>query len=580
MSERQALVGELPGPRSGNGDGDRIVAPSGSGGGWVLATTAGEPAGPGPALSPDASADRTIPVDAGVLDNLMALVGELVLARNELLQLVAAQPDGLLTAAAQRLSLIATGLQEAAMQARMRPFSAVAGGFPALVAELSRSSGKQLRLEVEGEDTELDTSTIDAVSDPLTLLIRHAVDHGIESTAERLAAAKPAVARIGVRAFLEGGRVTIEISDDGAGADPHPGGAAAPTTGAVEAAGAAIERIGGSVEVRSVPGRGTTSVIKLPLTLAVVPALFVASAGERFAIPQADVVELVRVAAGEQHRIERFQGAPVYRRRGHLLPLIPLRRQLGQPGADATTEPATVTIVVVQVDEHQVGLMVEGVSDAAEIVVKPLGPHLRAIAAYAGATIMADGSVALILDVRGLADQAGIFTDHDEPATTGLLADADADADADAGHRPATDPLLLLSTAAGGRMAVALSAVDRLERFPCSAVERVGSQDVVQYRDALLPLVFAERGAGDRRARTGATGSIQVVVFELGGRRRGLVVDRVLDIVDEPVPLQGTGRVGVLGSMVIDGRATEVLDVPALLQAAGLSDHDASTRGA
>jgi two-component system chemotaxis sensor kinase CheA len=564
-----------------------------------------------PAAAPETRsriADSTIRVEVNVLDNLMTLVGELVLARNELVQLVSEQQDGLLTAAAQRLSLITTELQEGAMKTRMQPIATVTAKLPRVVRDLAKSTGKTVRFEVEGEETELDKSIIEAISDPLTHLVRNAVDHGVEAPEARVAAGKPAEAVLTLHAYHEGGKVNIEISDDGAGIDLDRVRAKALEKGILPAstldalaereileiifaAGFStaekvtntsgrgvgmdvvrsnIERIGGSVEAHSVPHRGTTFKIKIPLTLAIIPALFVDSAGERFAIPQVNVLELVRLEADDAtQRIESMHGAPVYRLRGRLLPLLYLRRELGQPDPDATGVPRAVNIVVLQTDEQQFGMVVESVSDSAEIVVKPLGAHLKAIATYAGSTIMGDGKVALILDVMGLAVRAELLRD----ATSRALIEASAAIDDRAGDH---ESLLLLATPDDGRLAIPLGAVDRLEKFSPTIVESIGDREVVQYRDLLLPLVrvsdvLVDRRRSPRGPQSDHVGddSLHVVVHRHGDRRVGIVVERILDVVEQAMELDPATRRGVIGTMVIQGRATEVLDVEALLELAG-----------
>jgi two-component system, chemotaxis family, sensor kinase CheA len=554
-----------------------------------------------------ASDKSAIRVDVGVLNNLMTLVGELVLARNELVQLVSDQQDGLLVAAAQRLSLITTELQEGAMKTRMQPIGTVTAKLPRIVRELARTSGKSVRLVVDGEDTELDKSIIEAISDPLTHLVRNAVDHGVEDPQTRVAVGKPPEAVLAIRAYHEGGKVNIEIADDGAGVDLDrvrakavekmiappdavaamtdrevldlifmPGFSTAATITNVSGRGVGmdvvrsnIERIGGSVEVHSSRGKGTVFKVKIPLTLAIVPALFVDSAGERFAIPQINVLELVRLAPDQaDNRIESIHGAPVYRLRGRLLPLLYLRRELAQPEPDLTGTPQPINIVVLQIDERQFGMVVERVSDSAEIVVKPLGSHLKSIPTYAGATIMGDGQVALILDVMGVAARADLLSDATTRAITeAVITRPEGTSD--------LESLLLLSTGDGGRLAIPLGAVDRLEKFNLDMVESVGDRDVVQYRDMLLPLVRINEVLIDRRSggRYGEEerpdSALHVVVHRHGERRVGLVVERILDVVEHVMSLEPATRPGVIGTMVIEGRATEVLDVEAVVELAG-----------
>lgn len=502
------------------------------------------------------------------------------------------------------------------MKTRMQPIATVWGKLPRVVRDLAMACGKQVRIQMEGEDTELDRSLIEAVRDPLTHLVRNAVDHGIEPPEVRNKMGKPTEGVLRVRAFHEGGQVNIEIADDGSGIDSAEVRARAVGLGVLSAEAAArmaerevlnliympglstaekvttlsgrgvgmdvvranIERVGGSIDVQSRSGEGTTFRIKIPLTLAIIPALIVATGGERYAIPQASLLELVRVEAADVGRsIEMIHGAPVYRLRGRLLPLVSLAHELsGENGADASSAAAgqqtrdeqakAVNIVVLQADDRQFGLMVEGVSDTAEIVVKPLEHHLKGIGTFAGATIMGDGQVGLILDVIGLAQRAHVV---DSTRDRALIDIAARDQEA----KTATPSLLLFQDSTGGRMAIPLELVDRLEEFPASAVERSGPQAVVQYRDEILPLFDVSSLLLERRktprvdASEKATreGTIQVIVQRHSDGRVGVVVDRILDIVDHVIDLQPASRPGVSGTMVIHGRVTEILDLRSLL---------------
>ena len=563
-----------------------------------------------------AATDSNIRVDVGLLDKLMNLVGELVLARNQILQYSSTQQDPVFLSTSQRLNLITTELQEGVMKTRMQPIGNIWARFPRLVRDLATSCGKQVRVEMEGKETELDKTLVEAIKDPITHLVRNAVDHGIESPEERLACGKPAEGRLFLGAFHEGGQVNIEISDDGTGINLEqvkqkalerglitldhaarmsereivdliflPGFSTAQKVTNVSGRGVGmdvvktnIEKIGGVVDIQSQSGKGTTLKIKIPLTLAIIPALTVTSGGDRYAIPQVSLLELVRLE-GEQARkgIEMIHGAPVYRLRGRLLPLVYLNRALGiEEGSSSNrTEKSAAdvaNIVVLQADDRQFGLVVEEINDTEEIVVKPLGKQLKGIATFAGATIMGDGRVALILDVLGLAQQARVVA---ETRDRGLVKKATAARQKSKGF----ETLLLFRSADGGRMAIPLSLVARLEEFERSAVERSGGQYVVQYRGEILPLIFLssslDRNGGSeesREAMVSQNGSekIQVVVYSEHGRSAGLVVDHILDIVESDEAVQSKlARKGTRGMMVTQGRVTELLDVEAVLAGRG-----------
>jgi len=554
------------------------------------AAAAPEPA-PAPAAPAAVAADSTIRVDVGLLDQLMDLVGELVLARNQILQHTSTSTDAALLGTSQRLNLIATELQEGVMKTRMQPIGTVWSKFPRIARDLTLALGKRARVVLEGEDTELDKTIIEAIKDPLTHLVRNAVDHGIEAPAARLAAGKPEEGTLTLRAFHAGGQVNIEIADDGAGIDPArvlakgverglvpadqaarlgereilslifaPGFSTAAQVTNVSGRGVGmdvvrtnIERIGGTVDVGTVPGAGTTFKVKIPLTLAIIPALVVAGGAERYAIPQASLLELVRLEGpAARQGIELISGAPVHRLRGNLLPLVHLDRELGVGDAGARE---VVNIVVLQADAQPFGLVVDGVHDTQEIVVKPLGSQLKGLATYAGATILGDGSVALILDVVGLAQRAHVVAEHRERA---LVADPGAAPDADD-----RETLLVVGVGADRRVAVPLSAVSRLEKFPRSAVERAGRGEVVQYRGQILPLLSLSAALGAGPDPAAAAPTIDVVVCTApAGHAVGVVVDRIVDIVEERRRPAGDGA-----PRVVDRRVTDVVDLPALVAA-------------
>ncbi len=665
--------------------------------------------------------DSTIRVDVSLLDQLMNLVGELVLARNQILLASNASEENGLIATSQRLDLITTELQEGVMKTRMQPIGNIWSKFPRTVRDVALSCGKQVQIAMEGKETELDKTIIEAIKDPLTHLVRNAVDHGIETPEQRLAAAKDRVGRLCLRAFHEGGQVNIEITDDGAGLNHErirekavqkglvsadqasrmserevnnliflPGFSTAVKVTNVSGRGVGmdvvktnIEKIGGIVDVQSRKGQGTTVRMKIPLTLAIIPALIVTSAGDRYAIPQVSLLELVRLEGAQaQKGIEVVHGAPVHRLRGKLLPLVYLNRELqvqddtsrsqgggrvdfamvrekhqqwvatleevlagkktmrpeesgsfrdcamgkwlyetglreygaleqmtklerahqefhrrvrnvleatnGGDSAAVQNDLARVrqlsreimdltsaieaklkdiNIVVLRADDRQFGLVVDEINDTEEIVVKPLNKQLKGINTYAGATIMGDGRVALILDVLGLAQRANVVSEVRDRAV--LDKDEKSQGNAEQAGRHKT--VLLFQHGENGRVAIDLGLVARLEEFPGNAIEKAGDQEVVQYRGEIMPLLRVSQILGERA--TPSTGpdqeSLHVVVYTSNGRSVGLVVDRILDIVEEGFAMQTqTGRQGVLGSAVIQKRVTDILDVPGLIAAA------------
>jgi two-component system chemotaxis sensor kinase CheA len=556
--------------------------------------------------------DGTIRLDVGLLDQLMNLVGELVLARNQVLQFANSTEDGGLLATSQRLNLITSELQEGVMKTRMQPIGNIWSKLPRTVRDLALACGKRVRVEMEGKETELDKTLIEAIKDPLTHIVRNSVDHGIESPEIREAAGKNPEGCLSLRAFHEGGQVNIEIADDGAGLDQDrirskavqkglittdqvarlsdreivnlvflPGFSTAEKVTNVSGRGVGmdvvkthIEKIGGMVELQSRPGRGVLVRMKIPLTLAIIPALTVTSAGERYAVPQVSLLELVRVENGANRQgIEMIHGAPVYRLRGRLLPLVYLNRELGAAGA--TPNPAenvsanfAVNIVVLEAEGRQFGLVVDEINDTQEIVVKPLSKHLKNITVYAGATIMGDGKVALILDVVGLAARGGILAEGREHAA----AQATEAAEKGAG---AKQKLVLFTGRAGAQMAVPLQLLARLENIPGEQVERAGNQWVTQYRGQILPLIRVSHALEERRRAPGGdvltlptTDMLQVLVLESEQKSFGLVVNQILDIVESALePQSPATRAGVLYSAVVAERVTELLDVPSLLRA-------------
>jgi len=540
-------------------------------------------------------ADSTIRVDVDLLDNLMLLVGELVLTRNQIVQYVGRQNDQDLIRASQRLNLIASELQESAMKTRMQPIDHIWSKLPRVVRDLGLQLQKNIRLEMEGKDTELDKTLLEAVKDPLTHLVRNSVDHGIESTADRVAAGKSPEGVLTLRSRHESGQVVVEVADDGAGIDPARIGAKAVEKGLITAdsltrmgpqdllqlifapgfstAAAVtnvsgrgvgmdvvktnIEGIGGTIEVESTVGRGTCMRLRIPLTLAIVPALTIECAGDRYAIPQISLQELVALDAEKASAaVEEVGGASVYRLRGELLPLVRLADVLGLP---SDRHDGHVVIAVLRSEGRRFGLVVDRVINTEEIVVKAVSSVLKAIGLYSGATVLGDGAVALILDVQALARRALRAESADRQETRTAITSAVA-----AQER---QRMLLAAIGGGRRVAIPLDTVTRLEQVRSDTVERVGSREVVQYRGAILPIVRLDRHLGafgndDRE-------TLEVIVYADHGRSVAIVVEEILDIVDGEASVHSDiDDLGLLGSAVIGDRVTELLDVRAAILAA------------
>jgi two-component system chemotaxis sensor kinase CheA len=541
-------------------------------------------------------ADNSIRVDVGQLDKLMNLVGELVLARNQVLQLTAHSNDNAFVATTQRLNLITTELQESVMKTRMQPIMTVWGKLPRVVRDMSAALGKSIRVEMEGKETELDKTILEAIKDPLTHIVRNSCDHGIEPPAQRLERGKPLEGTLTLRAFHEGGQVILEIEDDGGGVDVErvkrkavsnglitqeqsarmsereacalifaPGLSTAQNVTNISGRGVGmdvvksnIEKIGGQVDISNRFQRGLTLRIKIPLTLAIIPALIVMGGEERFAIPQVSLVELVRLEGdARKSAIRSIEGALVYRLRGKLLPLVHLDRELGLPPAADDGDQA-VNIVILQADGKQFGLVVHRICDTEEIVVKPLTKWLKSLPVFAGATIMGDGRVALILDVLGLAQRARLLGEEKERASY-----AAGDEVVRAGNE--AQRLLLFQVGEDLRMAAPLEKAARLEEFKLRDIEVSGDQRVVQYRDEILPLLPLAEAFGRKSSLThSARDSVHAVVTCVGGRNYALVVERILDIVEQELKLDPRSRRGLItASAVIQSKVTDLVDLPA-----------------
>ena len=545
-------------------------------------------------------AESSLRVDVNILDKLMNLVGELVLARNQILQFTKTQNSVEFTSASQRLNLITSELQDGVMKTRMQPISTIWNKFPRIIRDITHSCGKQVTLEMQGKETELDKTIIEAIKDPLTHVIRNSVDHGIESPERRVAAGKNPEGILLMRAYHEGGQVIIEIADDGAGLNTErirtkalekglvtadkapqmceseinrliflPGFSTAEKITNISGRGVGmdvvrsnIERIGGAVDVTSQPGKGAKFTIKIPLTLAIIPALIVTTNGNRYAIPQVNLLELIRIEGEMIHKtIERIQGSDFYRLRGKILPLVYLDEQLGLAASRNTSSSKNadiISLVVVQADNHQFGLVVDSIHDTEEIVVKPLGRLLKGISSFAGATIMGDGQVALILDIPGLGRKAQIAKKENVARSQ--------DKTGDSIKGPEKKKMFVFEVGKNKRAAVPLEQVYRLEEFPVEKLEQAGDYLVVQYRDGILPLI-------DLRALLGKTSVIEndhlrAFVHLSGDRFVGFLVDRIVDIVEQAVKVESPYRKeGIIGSAVIQDKVTDLLDLGELMNA-------------
>ncbi len=526
--------------------------------------------------------DLSIRVHVDVLDSLMNLVGELVLTRNQLLQLARGDDESKYTAPITLLNRVTTDLQEGVMKTRMQPIGSVWSTMPRIIRDLRQTTGKQIELEMRGNETELDRTVLEAIRDPLTHMIRNSADHGLETPEVRRKKGKSETGTIKLDAYHEGGHVIISIADDGAGINVKRVREKAIAQGLVTEADAArmpehemlrfifrpgfstaqqvtslsgrgvgmdvvktsIEKIGGTVDLSSVADKGTSVRIRIPLTLAIVSALVVESGGESFAIPQLGVVELVRLAAEEKHRIEHIHNNEVFRLRHRLLPLIRLDSVVQLPSN--RTDDSDVNIVVVQVGNQQFGLIVDRVFDTEEIVVKPMGSLLKDIAIYQGTTILGDGRVIMILDVSGIATEIGLSSMASELAES-----------ADRGQDSDTTNLLCFNAGDGRSMSVPLSLVSRLEEVPSERIETAGDREVVQYRGDLLPLIPVHG-----YSRRDANREIQpVIVFQENGCAMGLMVNEIEDIVEDRLVIRMPSRQpGVVGTAIINDRATEIVD--------------------
>jgi two-component system chemotaxis sensor kinase CheA len=537
--------------------------------------------------TPDhAVAGASIRVSVDTLEGLMTMISELVLTRNQLLDIVRRHGESEFKVPLQRLSNVTAELQDGVMRTRMQPIGKAWQKLPRIVRDLAAELGKDIELEMHGADTELDRQVLERIKDPLAHMVRNSADHGLESAAERIAAGKPEKGTIRLSAYHEGGHIIIVVADDGRGLDTArirekaltaglateadlekmpearvqkfifaPGFSTAKAVTSVSGRGVGmdvvrnnIDQIGGSIDVQSVQGRGLSFTIKIPLTLAIVSALIVEAGGERFAIPQLAVVELVRVNANSEHRIERIKDAAVLRLRHELLPLVRLSSVLKL--SDDQAIPDKGFIVVMRVGAQTFGVMVDSVFHTEEIVVKPMASKLRRIGMFSGNTILGDGSVILILDPNGVSQTLGTSSAEAFEAEAGVVNDE---------HAVEEDKTSLLVFRAGSPQfkAVPLSLVTRLEEIDCRMIEVSNGRQMVQYRGHLMPLMHFGDGASIK-----SEGVQPLLVCSDGERSVGFAVDEIVDIVQEKFDIQvASERAGALGSAVVRGQATEVVDI-------------------
>jgi two-component system, chemotaxis family, sensor kinase CheA len=598
--------------------------------------------------------ESSLRVHVSLLDQLMTLAGELVLSRNQLLQSMASDDHRGSEIAGQRIDLITSELQEAIMLTRMQSIGNVFNKFPRVVRDLARELGKEIELTLEGREVELDKTIIEAIGDPLIHLVRNAVDHGIEKPAERQKSGKKPIGQVFLKAYHEAGQVNIEITDDGCGLDGQrlaakamekglitedqakimstrektnliflPGFSTADTVTDVSGRGVGmdvvktnLDRLGGIIDIDSEIGKGTTIRIKLPLTLAIIPCQIVLTGGERYAIPQVNLEELLRIPAGQiRERIERVGNADVVRLRGNLLPLIRLadvidseslyldpesgaskrnrRKSLAdrrakkspliavneaappEPAAPLPDQPeerkpgdrryhaaSALNIVVVSTGAMKYGLVVDELHDSEEIVVKPLGRDLKKCKGYAGATIMGDGRVALILDVSNLAQMAGLIS-MEGTARAAEVADNHGEV-----MRASRDKqsLLIFRSSEKEQFAAPLNLVERIEKIKITDIEEVGGKRVIKYRGGSLPLFSIDEAAKVKPLADAE--NLLVIVFIVAGREVGLLAMGPVDAVETNLEIDGRTlrQPGIMGSAIINEHTTQLIDIHEIVQ--------------
>lgn len=529
--------------------------------------------------------NQTVRVGVDLLEDLMNLVSELVLTRNQLNQMVRSMEDSEFSLPLQRLSQCTTELQEGVMKTRMQPIGNAWSKLPRIIRDLSNELDKNIELDMRGADTELDRQVLELIKDPLTHMVRNSADHGIEMPDVRERAGKPAQGTVKLDAYHEGGHIVITIADDGAGINAdklrekalenglateadldamsenqiqkfifHAGLSTAQEVTSVSGRGVGmdvvrtnIEKIGGTVDMTSTMGKGTIFYIKIPLTLAIVSALIVECKEERFAIPQIAVLELVHADSNGANAIEMINNTPVFRLRNSLLPLVYLRDIMG---FERKTDTDDAFIVVTQVGSFVFGIVVDQVFDTEEIVVKPVSPALTDLSVYSGNTILGDGSVIMILDPNGVASQVSTT----KVTESEVASEADLVGDAGGVER---ETMLLFRAGGDTPKAVPLSLIARLEEIDADRIENKSVRPTVQYRGTLMPVLEMPDGEGLKE-----NGKQPVLVFSDDDRSMGIACDEILDIVETDLNVDiSTQREGIVGNSVIADKVTEIIDV-------------------
>ncbi|MDX2083891.1 MAG: chemotaxis protein CheA [Candidatus Melainabacteria bacterium] len=585
-----------------------------------------------------AEAVETIRVRVDLLNKLMDLAGEMVLSRNQLLRAFAQKenPHNGLETISQKINLVTSELQEHIMQTRMQPVGSIFGKFPRVVRDITKQLGKEIELRTSGEDVELDKSILESLSDPLTHLIRNCCDHAIESPEERKEVGKPSSGTIFLNAFHEGGQINISISDDGRGIDhariakkvlengllsesdlkkmsPQevvnliflPGLSTAEKISDISGRGVGmdvvktnIEKVGGHISIKTQLGKGTTILLRLPLTLAIIPSLIVGACGHRFAVPQVNLVELVCVKAREiPTRIEKVGNASVLRLRGKLLPLVRLADVLGlervffdsesgQYHPDRRIEIANprfqentlvsdsetlnqrthyssdYNIMVLKVGANQYGLIVDELFDMEEIVVKPLSSFIQHCKCYAGATIMGDGQVAMILDAGGILSYTKLSFSESQAEENykkqlNTLDQTTIEQQA----------MLLFKNAPDETFGLPLSSVLRIEKFNRNEIEQLGGREFLTYQNRSIELLRLERYLPVKSSLNEQKEWFLILPKSANGRM-GIIASQIVDSIDMQLDLDTTvvTNPGVIGSSVVQGHLTVFINPQTLLE--------------
>lgn len=546
---------------------------------------------PAPAASPAPTTDSSndfLRVHVDTLEELLTMVSELVLTRNQILQSVKTLDDTPLGKPIQRLNNVVSDLQDSVMKTRMQPVGNAWTKLPRIIRDIAHEQNKKIHFEMTGEHTAIDRQVLEMIKDPLLHMVRNSADHGIETPQDRIASGKNETGNVKLSAHHEGGYVVITIQDDGKGLSPEklraaaikkglgspediaampdkqvlsfifaPGFSTAEQVTSISGRGVGmdvvrtnIEKIGGTIDLESVIGRGTTFTIRIPLTLAIISALMIESGGLQYAVPELTVQEILRIKPQDKRKIEHIDGRPFLHYRGITLPLVPMADYLGHHKDAGDDAGKRYYIVVIRTGGILYGMIVDQITGIEEIVVKPLSTLLQALPLFSGNTIMGDGRVVLILDPVGIAVTAKIEQ---------LQKDAAAHhAEDDPSAVPTENILSFLLFHANGDTPKAVPSflISRIETFNAEQIEYVGAQTVMQYNSRLINLYsFGAMPPGQK---------IKTLIFADENRDHtfGLMIDDIIDITDSSLDLNSNGqRPGILGSSIIDGRATEIIDI-------------------